>query len=108
MVAQNAPLPTEPTEQIPLTPTAPTAVDTKNIATFDVSAMDDTDEPWTSETDHRTGWNKKVKSGTYRGMLYGIALRGYPKQVVSLAKAKNVPANMRGFLSWAQRLVALT
>ena len=66
-------------------------------------AMDDNDEPWLSETDHRTGWNKEFKSGTYRGMLYGIVLRDYPKQVVSLAKAKSVPANMREFLSWAQR-----
>ena len=66
-------------------------------------AMDDNDEPWLSETDHRTGWNKEFKIGTYRGMLYGIVLRDYPKQVVSLAKAKSVPANMREFFSWAQR-----
>ena len=39
-------------------------------------------------------------SGTYRGMLYGIVLRGYPEQVV---KAKSVSTNMREFLSWAQR-----
>ena len=36
-------------------------------------------------------------------MLYGIVVRDYPKEVVSLAKAKSVPANMREFLSWAQR-----
>ena len=34
MVGQNVPLPTEATEQIPLTPTASAAVDTKNTATF--------------------------------------------------------------------------
>ena len=54
-----------------------------------------TDEPWASETD--------CTSGTCRGMLYGIVLRDYPKQVVSLAKAKSVLANMREFVLWAQR-----
>ena len=53
--------------------------------------------PWASETDHRTGCNKECKSGTCRGMLYGVVLREYPKQVVSLGKAKSVPANMREF-----------
>ena len=56
-----------------------------------------------SETDYRTGWNTEFKSGTYRGMLYGLLLRDDPKQVVSLANAKSVPVNMREFLSWAQR-----
>ena len=31
-------------------------------------------------------------------MLYGVVLREYPKQVVSLVKAGGVPANMREFL----------
>ena len=75
----------------------------KKGGTFDGHTMDDNGEPWLSETEHRTGWNKEFKSGTYRGMLYGIFLRDYPKQVVSLVKAKSVPANMREFLSWAQR-----
>ena len=44
-----------------------------------------------------------LKSGTYRGMLYGIVLRDSPQQVVSLAKAKSVPTNMREVLYWAQR-----
>ena len=70
---------------------------------FDVHAMDDKGEPWLSETDHKTGWNKEFKSGTYRGMLHGLVLRDYPKQVVSLAEAKSVPTNMCEFLSWAQR-----
>ena len=56
--------------------------------------MDDDGEPWLSETDHRTGWDKEFKSGTYRGMLYGIVLRDYPKQVVALALARSVPANI--------------
>ena len=30
------------------------------------------DEPWLSEADHRTGWNKEFKNGTHRGLLYGI------------------------------------
>ena len=36
-------------------------------------------------------------------MLFAVVLRDYPKQVVSLTKAKSVPTNMREFLSWAQR-----
>ena len=103
MVGQNVPLPTEPTEQIPLTPTASAAVDIKNTAIFNDGAMDYNGEPWATEADHRTGWDRKFKSGTYRGMLYGIVLRDYPKQVVSLAKAKSVPTNVRELLSWAQR-----
>ena len=75
--------------------------DMKNTATFRDRAMEDNDEPWL-EADHRTGWNRTFESGTYRGMLYGIVLRDYPKQVVSLAKAKSVPTNMREFLSWTQ------
>ena len=102
MVGQNVLLPTEPTEQTPLTPTASAAVDIKNTATFDVRAMDDNDEPWATEADHRTGWNKTFKSGTYGGMLYGMVLRDFPKQVASLATAKGVPTNMREFLSWAE------
>ena len=61
MVGRNVPLPTEPTEQIPLTPTASAAVNIKNTATFDVRVMDDNDEPWATEADHRTGWNKNVQ-----------------------------------------------
>ena len=61
-------------------------------------------EPWLSETDHRTGWNNTFKSGAYRGMLYGIVIRDYPKLVVSLVEGKSVPANMREFsLSLAPR-----
>ena len=88
MVGRNVPLPTEPTEQILSTPTASAAVNIKNTATFDVRVMDDNDEPWATEADHRTGWNKTFKIGTYRGMLCGIVLRDYPKQVVSLIKSK--------------------
>ena len=57
--------------------------------------MDDNHESWLNETDHKSGWCTKFKSGTYRRMLYGVVLRDSPKQVVSLAKAKKVPANMR-------------
>ena len=85
MVGQNVPLPTEAIEQMPLTPTASADVDMKNTATCNVRATDDNDEPWATEADHRTGWNKTFKSGTYRGMLYGLVSRDYPKQVVSLA-----------------------
>ena len=88
MVGQNVLLPSESVKQTPLTPTASAAVDVKKGGTFEDHAMDDNDEPWLSETDQRTGWNKEFKSGTYRGMLYGIVLRDYPKQVETLAKAK--------------------
>ena len=103
MVGLNIPLPTETIKQIPLTPTASAAVDAKDTATFNVRVMDDNDEIWATEADHRTGWNKTFKNGTYRGMLYGIVLHDYPKQVVSLTKAESVPANVREFLSWTQR-----
>ena len=103
MVGQHVLLPGEATEQVPLTPTASAAVYIKNTATFNDHVMNDNDEPSATEADHRTGWNKTFKSGTYRGMQYGIVLRDYPKQVVSLAKAKSVLANMREFLFWAQR-----
>ena len=92
-------LPTEPAKQTPLTPTASAAVDIKKGYILDGCAMDDNDEPWLSETDHRTDWNKDFKSGTYLGMLYGIGLRDYPIQVISLAKANSVPANVRESLS---------
>ena len=93
MVGQNVALPTEATEHIPL----------KNTVNFNTRVMNDNDEPWAIEADHRTAWNKTFKSGTYRGMLYGIVLRDFPKQVLTLTKAKSVPTNMREFLSWAQR-----
>ena len=82
MVGQNVPLPTESARQTLLTPiasAAPAGADTNKGGIFDVHAMDDNDEPWLSQTDHKTGWNKEFKSGTYRGMLYGIVLRDYPK-----------------------------
>ena len=69
MVGQNVPLPTEATEQISLTPAVSASVDIKNTATFNDRAND---EIWATEADHRTGWNKTLKSGTYRGMQYGI------------------------------------
>ena len=108
MVGRNVPLPTEPTEQIPLTPTASAAVNIKNTATFDVRVMDDNDEPWATEADHRTGWNKTFKIGTYLGMLCGIVLRDFPKQVVSLIKAKSVSTTMREFLSWHKEITVPT
>ena len=86
-----------------MTPTASAAVDMKNTASFNVRTMDEKDEIWTIEADHRTGWKNTFKSGTYRGMLYGVILRGCPKQVVSLTKAKSVPMNMSEFFSWAHR-----
>ena len=103
MVGHYVSLPTEATEQIPLTPTASAAFDIKNTATFNDRAMDDNNEKRATEADHRTGWNKTCKSGTYRGLMYRIVLRDYPKQIVSMTQAKSVSTNMREFLSWAQR-----
>ena len=88
---QNVLLPPEATEHIPLTPTASAAVDTQSTVNFNHRVMNDNDESWAAEADHRTGWNTTFKSGTFRGALYGIVLRDYPKQVVSLTEAKSVP-----------------
>ena len=57
---QNVRLPPEATEHIPLTPTASTAVDTKNTVNFNERAMDDSAEPWTTEADHRPFAKKNV------------------------------------------------
>ena len=103
MFGQHVPVPTGATEHIPLTPTASVAVDMKTTANFNDRVMNDNGEPWATETDHRTGRNKEFKSETHRDMLYGIALRDYPKQAVALAKVKSVPKHMREFLSWAHR-----
>ena len=103
MIGQRIHLPTESVKQTPWTPTASAAVDIKKGGIFDDHTMDDNDEPRLSETDHRTGWNKEFKSGTYRGMLYEVVLRDYPEQVASLVKANSVLVNMREFLFWAQR-----
>ena len=97
-LVKNVPLPTEATEQLSLIPTASATIDIKNTAIFDDSAMDDNDEPWATEADHRTGWNETFKNGTYRGILCGIVLRDYPKRVVLLTKAKSVSPSMREFL----------
>ena len=102
MVGRNVPLARESAGQTlltPMAPAAPAAVDTKKGGIFDIHDMDDNDEPWLSETDQKSGWDKEFKSGTYHSMLYGIVLPDYPKQVVSLVKAKSVPANMLEFLS---------
>ena len=101
-LVKTVPKPTESTEQVPLTPTPSAAVEIKNTANSNDRAIDDNNEIWATEADHRTGWNKTFKSGTYRGMLHGIVLGDYPKQVVSLTKARSVPTSTREFLSWAQ------
>ena len=108
MVGQNVPLPPEATEHIPLTPTASAAVDTKNMANFNDRVMNDNDEPWATEADHRTSWNKTFKSGTYRGMLYEIVLRDYPKQVVTLTKAKSAPRTCVSFSLGHKGIIAST
>ena len=55
MVGPNVPLPAESAKRTPLTPTASAAADTEKGDIFDDHAMDDNDEPWSSETHHRTG-----------------------------------------------------
>ena len=79
MVGQKVPLPTEATEQIPLTPTFSAAVDIKNTATFNDRAMNEA--------------IRKFKSGTYRGMLYGIVLRVDAKSF--LAIRTRIPSSFR-------------
>ena len=64
----------EPTRQTPSTPIAPIAVDTRTKNILDVHAEDDDDESWSSEDDHKSGWNTRFKGGTYRCMLYGVVL----------------------------------
>ena len=91
MVGQNVPLPPEATEHIPLTPTASAAVDTKNTATFNDRVMNDNDEPWATEADRRTSWNKTFKSGTYHGMLYGLVLRDSQKTGCGTDQSKERP-----------------
>ena len=98
MVFQHALLPSETTEQVPLTPTASVVIDTKDTALFNARVMGDNDEIWATEANHRTRWNK-----TFKSRLYGVILRDYPKQVVSLTKARSVPTNIRESLTWAQR-----
>ena len=68
-VGHNVLLPPEVVEHIPLTLTASAAVDTQNTVNFNDRVMNDNDEPWATEADHRTGWNKTFKSGTYRGIV---------------------------------------
>ena len=97
---QNVPLSVEAVNKTSLTPTPSVAVDIKKVGIFDVHVMDDNDESWLSETDHRTDWNNEFKSGTHREMLYGIVLWDNQKQVVSLVKTKSVSANIREFFSW--------
>ena len=66
IAGQNVPLPTEVTGQTLLTPkasTASTAVDTRTGSVFDVHAVDDDDEPWMRETDHKSCWNTRFKRG---------------------------------------------
>ena len=91
---QNVPLPTESTNWTDVS-------DTDSI--FDVHAVDNDDEPWLTETEYNSGWNTRFKSGMSRGMLCGVVSRNYPKQVVSLIKAENVPANMHKFPPWTQK-----
>ena len=59
LVGQNVPLPTEATEQIPLSPTAPPPSTSRKRPLSTIAPWDDNDEPWT-EADRRTGWNNVV------------------------------------------------
>ena len=61
IAGQNVPLPAESTGQTLLTPiasTASTAAGTRTVSVFGVCALDSDDEPWLSETDYKSGWNK--------------------------------------------------
>ena len=83
----------ESTRETPWTPTVPIAVDTRTKNILDVHAVDDDDESWSSEDKHKSGWNTRFKGGTYRGMLYGVVLQNYSRQVVLLVRAGDVPVN---------------
>ena len=61
MVGQNVLLPTEATQQIPLDSDGfRRHRHSEHTATFNDRAMDDNDEPWATEADHRTGWNRTL------------------------------------------------
>ena len=83
MVGQNVPL--------PIKPTASTAVDIKNTATFNDRAMHDNDDPWATEADHRTGWNQNVQErDVSRHVVWNCFARiSEPRQRVSLKTCVN-------------------
>ena len=68
VVGQHVPVPTEPNEQTPWTPTASAAVDPKKAGTFDVHAMDDHEELCVCETAHGTVWN--CEQNTHSNSMY--------------------------------------
>ena len=99
MADQNVILPKGSTEQTLLTATASTgaiALDSRIDRKFlDVCAGDYDDEPWSIETDYKSGWDTRFKSGVYRGMPYGVVLRDYPKKVEPPIEVKSASRNMR-------------
>ena len=103
MVGQIVPLPTESAKQTAMTPTASAAVDTKKEGIFDGDAMDDNDEPLLSGPITRQAGTKSSRSERIVVCCMELFCGIIRNKVVSLVKAKSVPANMREFLSWAQR-----
>ena len=103
MVGQNVLLPMESAGQTLLTPiasAASTAVDTGTGGISDAHAMDDNDEPWLSETDHKSCWNTKFKSGTYPGMLCGIVCESTRNKLCRWSRQRACQQTCVNFSLW--------
>ena len=99
---QNVPSPTESTGQTLSTSTSRAALSAINIKMRSIVedyAADKAERPRLGENDFEPGWNTRCKSATYRGKLYEVVLRDYPKQVVSSFLTESVPDDTREFLS---------
>ena len=102
---QNVLLPKESTGQTFLTPTASIAsiaVDTRTENVSGVCAADHDDEPCLTETDYKSGWDTRFKSGVYRGMPNEVVLRDYPEKVEPPIEVKSVSRIVREFLPRTQ------
>ena len=69
--------------------------------------MDDNDEPWATEVDHRTGWNKTFKSGTYRGML-DLFCATIRNKLYHWTKQRASPQTCVSFSPWHTDVIAST
>ena len=94
----------EPTEQTPLTPTAFRCCRHQEDRYFRRSCHDDDDEPWASEPITGQAGTKRSRAGRIVvACCMELFCEIIRNKLSSLAKAKSVPANIREFLSWAQR-----
>ena len=103
---QNVLLPKGSNGQTFLTPTASTtstAVDTRTESVSDVCVVDHDDELWLIETDYKTGWDTRFKSGVYRGVPYGVVSRDHPKRAEPPIRIESV---LDATISFLQRKTA--